>query len=89
MGGVGAENGYTGMHVTDIAFEDEKNGTITVSMAYGNGAADSLSCLFTTTDGGETWSAVTSGDRTYPPGGAFPWRCTKATTAPTAWSVPR
>lgn len=61
MGGVGAENGYTGMHVTDIAFEDEKNGTITVSMAYGNGAADSLSCLFTTTDGGETWSAVTSG----------------------------
>ena len=61
MGDISAENGYTGMHVTDIAFEDKKNGAITVSMAYGGGAADSLSCLFTTTDGGETWSAVTSG----------------------------
>lgn len=61
MGDITTENGYSGIHVTAIMFEDEQNGSVTVSMYYDGGQADALSCVFVTGDGGRTWAAVTSG----------------------------
>lgn len=61
MGGITAENGYGGIHVTAIEFEDELNGSVTVSMYYDGSQEDTLSCVFVTSDGGRTWAAVTSG----------------------------
>lgn len=61
MGGVTTENSYGGIHVTAIAFEDERNGSVTVSMYYDGGQEDTLSCVFVTSDGGRTWAAITSG----------------------------
>ena len=60
MGDIDAESGYSGMHVTEIDFEDEKSGTLTVGMKHAGTTSD-LAVLFTTTDGGETWWGVTSG----------------------------
>lgn len=60
MGDITDESGYSGMHVTEIAFEDENSGTLTVGMNH-SGTSSDLSVRFTTTDGGETWWAVTSG----------------------------
>lgn len=51
-------NGYGGIHVENIEFTDNKNGSVIVGFSYGG---QDLSCLFTTTDGGKTWAAVTSG----------------------------
>lgn len=58
------DSGYGGIHVTEIAFDyaedkaEEKVGRITVGLTYGG---QDLSCMFTTTDGGKTWSGITSG----------------------------
>lgn len=60
MGDIDAESGYSGIHVTEIAFEDEKSGTLTVGMKH-VGTTSDLAVVFTTTDGGETWWGVTSG----------------------------
>lgn len=60
MGDITTESGYSGMHVTEIAFEDENSGTLTVGMNH-TGTSSGLATVFTTTDGGETWWAVTSG----------------------------
>lgn len=63
MGDVTEENGDYGMHVTDLSFADAKNGTVTVSVSRsGEDSRDTLSAVFTTTDGGENFTAVTSGD---------------------------
>lgn len=59
MEAITTENGYTGIHVTDFTFEDEKNGSVTVSM-YLEGQEDLLSCVFTTTDAGKTWSGIST-----------------------------
>ncbi len=59
MGDITTGSGYSGMHVTDMTFEDASNGSVTMGMHY-NGTEGSLSCVFTTTDGGETWSAVST-----------------------------
>lgn len=61
MGDITTENGYSGIHVSAITFEDEQNGSVTVSMYYDGGQADALSCVFVTGDGGRTWAAVASG----------------------------
>lgn len=59
MGDITTENGYSGMHVTAIEFEDKQNGTVTVGM-YGDGQEGALSCAFVTSDGGRTWGAISS-----------------------------
>lgn len=59
MGDITTENGYTGIHVAAIEFEDKQNGTITVSMYY-DGQENALSCAFVTSDGGRTWGAISS-----------------------------
>ena len=62
MGDITEDNGYGAIHVTDISFEDEKNGAVTVSFSHSStGGDDALSVVFTTVDGGETFTAVTSG----------------------------
>ena len=58
MGDLTVANGYSGIHVENIEFTDNKNGCVIVGFSYGG---QDLSCLFTTTDGGKTWAAVTSG----------------------------
>ena len=65
MGDIDAESGYSGIHVTEIAFEDEKSGTLTVGMKH-VGTTSDLAVVFTTTDGGETWWGVTSGGADVP-----------------------
>ena len=60
MGDITTENGYGNIRVTEIAFEDEKSGTLTVGMNH-YGISGDLAARFTTTDGGESWWAVTSG----------------------------
>lgn len=57
MGDITTKNGYSRIHVTAIKFENERNGTITVSM-YDNSQKDTLSCAFVTNDSGRTWSAI-------------------------------
>ncbi|WP_295588241.1 hypothetical protein, partial [uncultured Oscillibacter sp.] len=61
MGDITTGNGYSGIHVTAMEFEDGLNGSVTVSMDQDGGQADALSCVFVTGDGGRTWAAVTSG----------------------------
>lgn len=69
MGDITTENGYGGIHVTAIEFEDKQNGTITVGM-YGDDQEGALSCAFVTSDGGRTWGAISSSgpSRTFVPG---------------------
>lgn len=59
MGDITTENGYGNIRVTEIAFEDEKSGTLTVGMNH-YGISGDLAARFTTTDGGESWMPVTS-----------------------------
>ncbi len=58
MGDVTYENGYGGIHVTEIEFTDENNGRVTVSMNY---KGTDLSSWFFTEDGGLTWGTVSTG----------------------------
>ena len=60
MADITTDSGYSNIRVTEIAFDDENSGALTVGMNH-FGTSSDLSARFTTTDGGETWWAVTSG----------------------------
>ena len=55
MGEITTENGCGGIHVSAIAFEDGKNGAVTVAYSRGGAARE---CSFVTRDGGRTFAAA-------------------------------
>ena len=55
MGEITTENGCGGIHVSAIAFEDGKNGAVTVAYSRGGAVRE---CGFVTRDGGRTFAAA-------------------------------